>query len=277
MVLPQSAYRAELLKKMNDLVSIIMPSYNTEEYISDSIQSVIDQTYRNWELIIVDDCSTDRTEEKILQFRDERIKYFKNEKNSGAAISRNRALREAKGKWIAFLDSDDLWVPEKLEKQIRFMEEHQYHMSYTDYRICFNGVWENVKRTAPNKMTLKRLYNYCYFSTITVMYDREVVGLVQIADLKKNNDYAMWFQVLSKTHGYRFPECLSFYIKHSNSVSSGNKIKLIKYHYLLFRKGLGKSKWNSSVLTFNNLMHGVIKKFKYKEKLTESVSKNESL
>ena len=244
-----------------------MPSYNTAEYISESIKSVLNQTYTNWELIIVDDCSTDNTEKVISSFQDIRIRFFKNESNSGAAISRNRALREARGKWIAFLDSDDLWVPEKLEKQVRFMEENGYDMSYSDYRICQNGIWENVKRTAPNKMTLKKLYNYCYFSTITVMYDREVVGLVQIADLKKNNDYAMWFQVLSKTDGYRLPECLAFYIKHGNSVSSGSKLKLIKYHYLLFRKGLGKSKIISCLLTIKNLIYGFFKKIKYKEKI----------
>ena len=111
---------------MNDLVSIIMPSYNTGRFIKESIESVLAQTYSNWELIIVDDCSTDNTDEIVAQFTDERIKYLKNEVNSGAAVSRNRALREAKGKWIAFLDSDDLWLPEKLEKQIRRTGDHRF-------------------------------------------------------------------------------------------------------------------------------------------------------
>ena len=106
---------------MNDLVSIIMPSYNTSRYIEDTINSVRQQSYKNWELIIVDDCSTDNTDEVVAKYNDNRIKYFKNDKNSGAAVSRNKALREAKGRWIAFLDSDDLWLPEKLEKQIHFM------------------------------------------------------------------------------------------------------------------------------------------------------------
>ena len=103
---------------MNDLVSIIMPSYNTACFISDSIKSVIDQTYQNWELLIVDDCSVDDTAEKVRAFfSDERIKFVKNDTNNGAAFCRNMALRIAKGKWIAFLDSDDLWKPEKLENQ----------------------------------------------------------------------------------------------------------------------------------------------------------------
>ena len=100
-----------------ELVSIIMPSYNTGKYISESIQSVLNQTYQNWELIIVDDCSTDDTDKVIKTFlSDNRIRFLKNEINSGAAVSRNYALREAKGKWIAFLDSDDIWVPQKLER-----------------------------------------------------------------------------------------------------------------------------------------------------------------
>lgn len=104
---------------MNELVSIIMPSYNTAKFIADTIQSVLNQTYTNWELIIVDDCSNDNTDEIVSNFQDERIHYLKNELNSGAAVSRNRALKEAKGKWIAFLDSDDLWMSEKLEKQAK--------------------------------------------------------------------------------------------------------------------------------------------------------------
>lgn len=272
MVLQPLEYLVELLKRiqyMNDLVSIIMPSYNSEQYIKASIQSVLSQSYSNYELIIVDDCSKDKTVEIIKSFNDSRIKLYINEKNGGAAISRNRALKEARGKWIAFLDSDDIWVPDKLEKQIKFMESNSYDMTYSDYRIYNKGIWEDVIRTSPNKMTLRKLYNYCYFSTITVIYNKDVVGLVEIADLKKNNDYAMWFQVLEKTDGFRFPECLAYYIKHENSVSSENKLRLIKYHYIMFRKGLKKGKFVSFILTINNLFHGALKKIVYKEKVGE--------
>ena len=126
---------------MEDLISIVMPSYNTDKYIENSINSVINQTYTNWELIIVDDCSSDNTDEIIRGFDDIRIRYVKNDRNSGAAISRNRALRLAQGRWIAFLDSDDLWRPEKLEKQLQFMKEHGYSFTFTDYRIKLNGRW----------------------------------------------------------------------------------------------------------------------------------------
>ena len=112
---------------MNELVSIIMPSYNTSRFIEETINSVLSQTYSDWELLIVDDCSSDDTDDVVQPFlADGRIRYLKNERNSGAAVSRNRALREARGKWIAFLDSDDLWMPEKLEKQIEFMKKNGY-------------------------------------------------------------------------------------------------------------------------------------------------------
>jgi glycosyltransferase involved in cell wall biosynthesis len=251
---------------MAGLVSIIMPSYNTAKYISDSIESIRAQTYTNWELIVVDDCSTDNSIEVIRAFNDSRIILLQNQKNSGAAISRNYALREAKGKWIAFLDSDDIWVPEKLEKQIKFMEDNNYSFTFTDYRICLNGEWLPYINTGPNVVNKRMMYDYCYFSTITVMYDSEKIGLIQVADIRKNNDYAMWLQAIEKSNAYRLPECLSFYIKHDGSVSSGNKAKLIKWHYILFRKGLGKNPVIAGTMTINNLIHGIWKKLYYKQK-----------
>ena len=256
---------------MNELVSIIMPSYNTAKYIEESIKSVLAQTYTNWELLIVDDCSTDNTDEIVQPFlSDERVKYLKNEKNSGAAISRNRALREAKGKWIAFLDSDDLWMPEKLEKQIAFMKEHDYRFSYTDYRIQLNGEWLPYVNTGPDIVTKHRLKNYCYFSTITIMYDREYIGLVQIEPIKKNNDYAMWLMIIEKSNCYRLPDCLSFYIKHEGSISSGSKVKLIKYHYIMWRVAEHKNVLSAVVLTLRNLFWGFLKKIKYKQRIQEN-------
>ena len=249
---------------MNELVSIIMPSYNTAEYISDSIKSIQDQTYSNWELLVVDDCSTDNSVEIIKSFKDPRIILLRNDENSGAAISRNYALREAKGKWIAFLDSDDIWVSEKLEKQIKFMKDNHYAFTFTDYRICLNGERMPYINTGPDVVDKRKMYNYCYVSTSTVMYDREKIGLIQIANLKKNNDYAMWLQAIEKSDAYRLPECLSFYIKHDGSISSGSKIKLIKWHYLLFRNGLRKSPVISALLTVNNIVHGIWKKIYYK-------------
>lgn len=253
---------------MEDLVSIVMPSYNTGKFIRESIESVLAQTYTNWELIIVDDCSTDNTDDIVGEYlTDERIRYLKNEKNSGAAVSRNKALREAKGRWVAFLDSDDIWHHKKLEKQIAFMKINGYKFTYTDYRIQLNGSWLPYVYTGPSVVNKRKMKDYCYFSTITVMYEREHVGLIQIEPVKKNNDYAMWLKIIEKTQCHRLPECLSYYIKHEGSISSGSKWRLIKHHYIMWRVAEKKNAFCACVLTVRNLFWGVIKKIKYKEKI----------
>ena len=139
------------------LVSIVMPSYNTAKYITETVESVLRQTYPFWELIIVDDCSTDETDKLVKPYlADARVRYLKNNHNSGAAVSRNHALREAKGKWIAFLDSDDIWLREKLEKQIEFMQANDYHFSYTNYEeIDEESKPLNVFVTGPKKSQSK--------------------------------------------------------------------------------------------------------------------------
>lgn len=256
---------------MSDSVSIIMPSYNTASYIAETVQSVISQTYQNWELIIVDDCSTDDTGAVLQPFlADERIRYFKNEKNSGAAVSRNRALREAKGKWIAFLDSDDLWMPEKLEKQIAFMEENGYHFSYTDYVEIDETSKPNGKRvTGPKKITRAGMFNYCWPGCLTVMYNSEAVGLVQIADIKKNNDYAMWLKVCKKADCYLLDEPLAKYRKRTGSISNHGYMKLVKWHYRLFRFAEKENAVLSTVNTARNMVFGLYKKIKYIEEKHE--------
>lgn len=254
---------------MNELVSIIMPSYNTANYIEASIESVQHQTYENWELIIVDDCSTDNTDEIVKPLlSDARIRYLKNEKNSGAAISRNRALREAKGKWIAFLDSDDLWLPEKLEKQVAFMEQNGYHFSYTNYEeIDMAGEKTGVRVTGPKKITKTGMFNYCWPGCLTVMYDAETVGLIQIADIKKNNDYAMWLKVCRKADCYLLDECLAQYRKgRVGSVSTHSVKTMVGWHYKLFREAEGFGLVQSVCNTARNLLWGVYKKISYVKK-----------
>ena len=120
------------------LVSIITPSYNSSSFIAETIESILSQTYLNWELLITDDCSTDRSVEIIERYiqRDSRIKLFRLEKNCGAGVCRNRSISEAKGRFIAFCDSDDRWRPEKLEKQLAFMREKDCALSYTSYRLA---------------------------------------------------------------------------------------------------------------------------------------------
>ena len=254
----------------NEKVSIIMPAYNCEKYIADSIESVLSQTYTNWELIIVDDCSTDKTTEIIESFNDERIILLHNQSNLGAALTRNIAIAKASGEWIAFLDSDDVWVDKKLEVQLSFMRQNGYVFTYTDYRIQLNGKWLPYINTGPNVVTKRKLYNYDYMSTITIMYKADAIGIIQIADIKKRNDYALWLKAIEKANCYRLPQCLSYYIKHENSISSGSKIKLIKYYYIMYRKVLGKTVPLSILLTFNNLIHGVIKRYRYRKPIKSS-------
>ncbi len=257
---------------MSGLVSIIMPSYNTGKFIADSIKSVIAQTYTDWELIIVDDASTDNTDEVVAYFCHPReggdlvskIRYLKNEKNSGAAVSRNRALREARGKWIAFLDSDDLWVPEKLEKQVSFMEKNGYAFSYTRYaEIDENGDQTGVTVGGPAHISKTGMYNYCWPGCLTVMYDREIVGDILIADIKKNNDYAMWLKVCRKAYCHLHPETLAYYRKRGGSISRHGYVTLVKWHYKLYREAEGLSPIEALWITCRNLFFGVWKKFWY--------------
>lgn len=250
---------------MNELVSIIMPSYNTGRFIRETIESVLAQSYSNWELIIVDDCSTDNTDYVVASFlTDERIRYIKNEHNGGAAVSRNRALREAKGKWIAFLDSDDLWEPDKLQKQISFMKNNGYHFTYTNYIEIDEQSKANGKSvTGPKRITKHGMYNYCWMGCLTVMYDADAVGLIQIADIKKNNDYAMWLKVCKKANCYLLDETLASYRKRSGSISNHGYMKLLKWHYRLYREAENKSMISSFILTVRNLFFGVLKKLRY--------------
>lgn len=257
---------------MNDLVSIIMPSYNTARFIGESITSVVAQTYTNWELIIVDDASMDDTDEVVQRYiryctpREAplKIQYLKNEKNSGAAVSRNRALAQAKGKWVAFLDSDDLWAPEKLEKQLKFMAENGYAFSYTRYEeIDESGAPTGTLVSGPKRITKTGMFNYCWPGCLTVMYNREVVGDIQIADIRKNNDYAIWLKACRKADCYLLPETLACYRKRGGSISNHSYVALIKWHYKLYREAEGLNPISSLLITMRNLFFGVWKKFRY--------------
>lgn len=252
------------------LVSIITPNWNCAKFVRDTIKSVQNQTYTNWEMIIVDDCSTDESETIIKSFltEDNRIKFIRNEKNSGAAISRNYALREAKGKWIAFLDSDDLWTPDKLEKQLKFMVENGYKFSYTKYiEIDELGKEKGICISGPKHITRRGMYNFCWPGCLTVMYNRDAIGLIQIADIKKNNDYAMWLKVCKKADCYLLTEVLAKYRRgRSGSISTQGYSTLIKWHYKLFHEANKKNTILSIWLTTWNMIFGLYKKLIYVKK-----------
>ena len=256
------------IERIHGLVSIIMPSYNTAPYIKETVQSVLNQTYENWELIIVDDCSTDNTEEVLSKIYDERIRFIKNEKNSGAAVSRNKALREARGQWIAYLDSDDLWMPEKLEKQTSFMKKNNYAFTYTNYEeIDVNGNKTGMKVTGPKKITKTGMFNYCWPGCLTVMFDASKIGLIQIEDIKKNNDYAMWLKVCKKADCYLLDEYLGQYRKgRVGSVSTHSIKTMIGWHYKLYKEAERMGTFESLVNTGRNLVFGFYKKKRYVKK-----------
>lgn len=256
-----------------DKVSIIMPSYNTASFIAESVQSVINQTYQNWELIIIDDCSDDNTEEVLSSFTDSRIKVLCNEVHSGAAYSRNKGIREATGRWIAFLDSDDLWMPEKLEKQINYMNENNYHFSYTNYvEIDEDNNPNGVFVTGPHKITKVGMYSFNYMGCLTVMYDSNYVGLVQIEDLKKRNDYALWIKVVKKCSAYLLDETLAKYrIRTNGSIMDRNSgpINRMRFNYYLWKQGEKMNTFEAAALTGINLVFGTWKTFFYKKKWGE--------
>ena len=257
---------------MNDygLVSIITPSWNCVKYLEETIRSIQAQTYTNWELLFQDDCSTDDTKERVLRIaaEDVRIKYECNPHNSGAAVTRNNALLRAKGKWIAFLDSDDLWHPEKLEKQVKFMLDNNYQFSYTEYvEMAINGNETGVLISGPKHISRRGMYNFCWPGCLTVMYDREYVGLIQITDIKKNNDYAMWLKVCHKADCHLLPEPLAKYRRgRSGSISTHGYTTLIKWNYKLFHEANGNNAIRSLWLTVWNMVFGVYKKLKYVKK-----------
>ena len=223
---------------MNDLVSIIMPNYNSAKYVKATIESVLAQTYTNWELLFVDDCSTDNSLEIVRAFNDDRIRILQNEKNSGAAISRNYALREAKGRWIAFLDSDDLWEESKLTRHIAFMQKEDIAFSFTDYSVI-NDDNELITQFKPKKeiYDYKAILKHCAIGCSTVIYDKNQLDTVYMPENAiKREDFACWLTILRNgTKGVCLHDSLTKYRVHSNSVSS-NKCKMIKYQWNVYRK-----------------------------------------
>ena len=219
------------------LVSIIMPTYNCAKFIGKTIESVIAQTYENWELIIVDDCSKDNTEEVVSKYKDNRIKYHRLKNNSGAAVARTEAMKKASGSYMAFLDSDDLWKKDKLEKQLEFMNKNNYNFTCTEYEQIdeegnkLNKVIKVKKRADYNRILLD-----CPVGNSTVMYNVEKLGKFEVPNIRKRNDDALWLQILKKEkYIYGMPDILMEYRIRSNSISS-NKLSLVKYHWQLYRK-----------------------------------------
>lgn len=218
-------------------VSIITPSYNCSEYIEKTILSILNQSYDNWELIIVDDCSSDNSIEVINNYvlEDQRIRLLCLESNSGAAVARNTGIQEANGRFIAFLDSDDSWHSEKLNKQLNFMLENDYAFTYTAYhKVDENGIYLSPVNI-PLKTSYNELLKTCVIGCLTVMYDTKKLGKVYFPLIRKRQDFALWLKILKvENYAYGLNEDLANYTVRSDSISA-NKFKAAQYNWHLYR------------------------------------------
>ncbi|WP_196892727.1 glycosyltransferase family 2 protein [Aureivirga marina] len=224
---------------MEEKVSIITPCYNAEEFISQTIESVLAQTYQNWEMLIVDDNSLDNSISILENYvsKDTRIKLFKCKENQGAAHTRNIALKKVTGKYVAFLDSDDLWKPTKLEKQIDFMKEKDAKLSFTSYECMQeNGELLQQTRHVSGRVSYQDLLHKNSMGCLTVMFDANYFSDFQMPLIRKRQDYALWLKLLKNTdYAYALEESLAIYRLRENSISS-KKIELIKWNWKLFRE-----------------------------------------
>ena len=254
---------------MNNLVSVIMPLYNGSKTIQVSVNSLLEQTYSNWELIIVDDCSTDNSYKiarEIASVNTEKIKVFQTEKNGGPAIARNIATRNATGRFITYLDSDDIWLSNKLEKQIDFITKYNYSIIYSNYeKISFKGERNGRVVKMPEVVNYNTILKSNAIPCLTAMYDVDKLGkLYQIEDrfYMSNEDYIMWIQTLKKgIIAYKLDEVLAFYRLSEHSISK-NKIRMASIRWYIYRDIVGLSILNTLYYYICYLIIGINKYFK---------------
>lgn len=252
------------VSNIKPFISIVTPSYNASSFIKETIHSVQAQTYNNWEMIIVDDVSKDNTRELIKEEieKDNRIRLIELTENSGAAIARNTGINNAKGKYVAFLDSDDLWLPEKLEKQLEFMQNNDIAFSFTSYQIMNqDGILTDKVVHVPEKINYNGLLKNTIIGCLTVMLDIEKLGKVQMPNIRTRQDTATWLKILRQGHyAYGLDEVLSNYRKVENSISS-KKFKMAKMNWKLYREIEGLSILKSAWCFINYALNGVVKHF----------------
>lgn len=237
---------------MNDygLVSIITPCYNSADYIGQMIESVLRQTYTHWELLITDDCSTDESVSIVRSYaeKDNRVKLFQLEKNSGAGVARNKSIEMAEGRFIAFLDSDDRWMAEKLEKQLAFMQEQDCALSYTAYLLCDDENRQKGIIVGRKKETFFSMLCDDGIGCLTAIYDTEKVGKVFMPQLRKRQDWGLWLTIMKRCRvAYGLKEPLAIYRLRSGSISH-NKRSLVRFNIAVYRVVLGYSSLMSHCL-----------------------------
>lgn len=239
----------------SNLVSVIMPAYNSAEFIEDAIRSVQNQTYPNWELLIVDDASTDSTPQIIQEFSksDSRIKILQNELNLGAGKSRNKAIKAALGDFIAFLDSDDLWKPEKLQVQLKFMQKDKLAVSYSSYELMsHNGTKLQKYIKALPVLNYQKLLKSNYLGNLTGMYDIRKLGKVYGPEIKKRQDWGLWLEAVKDTPAKGIEKPLAIYRIRKDSISS-NKLEMLRYNFKIYNEVLGFGFVESLFLMLNFL------------------------
>lgn len=241
-----------------ELVSIIMPCYNAEQYIKDSINSVLNQTYPHFELIIIDDLSTDNSINIINSFSDNRIKLIQLTQNGGAGVARNTGIEAAQGRFIAFLDSDDLWRPNKLEVQLNHMIEGNYPLSYTQYQK-FTQEGKGKLVIPPNTVTYNELLYCNIIGCLTAVYDTKILGKQFMPLIRKRQDMGLWLKILAQGHtAYCCPQVLADY--RTDSGMTQNKIDAAKYQWKFYRQELSFNIIKSTKYFIGYAIKGIIRK-----------------
>lgn len=252
------------------LVSIITPAFNSEMFISESIRSVQNQSYGNWEMIIVDDGSSDATASIVAEMalNDERIRFFQLEKNSGTGVARATALAKANGSHIAFLDADDLWKPLKLEKQMDFLAANKLPFTFSFYEcIDEDGKPLDKRVEAPMKLSYRQLFFCNYVGNLTGIYDVNYFGKINISSIRKRQDWMHWLTILKKIKTAQpVPESLALYRIRDNSLSA-SKVDLVKHNFAVYRDFHGFSYGSSLFYMIGFLFTQLMIKPRYIKKI----------
>lgn len=247
------------------MISIITPCYNSGKYIAETIQSVLDQSFENWEWWIVDDNSSDNSVETILKFDDSRIHLITLDKNTGAAEARNIGLEKASGRFITFLDSDDVWLPHFLETSVNYLIENEEELVYATYKRHDENLEPLLEDfVAEDNITYQRILYNCPIPMLTSMYDSKRIGKVRIPEVDMREDYAMWIEILRKIPKARaIKEPLAIYRIRKSSYSR-NKFKILRKQFAVYSKFLNLSLPQSTYYTLHWALNGMKKYEKLK-------------
>jgi len=241
---------------MKEKVSVITPTYNSEAYISETINSILNQSHKNLEIILIDDASTDGTRDILDKYKrsDPRIVTIFLKKNSGSGLARNKGIEKATGRFLAFVDSDDYWHKDKLKNQLEFMRSNSYSFTYTRYALINeSGSLEKESNVAPKQCNYFRLLIQNCIGCSTVVIDADLLGKEYMPDLRNRQDWGLWLKYIRKSKkAFRLQESLTYYRLRKNSISS-NKLKLFKFHWQIYHQVEGYNIFTSLLLFILNI------------------------